>query len=151
MSETGSSQSGTRLLKWSEPLWEVTDDPPGTLARFHSRLPEKYAFFEGHFPTYPVLAGAVQLHELVWPCLKQAFPDAGDPAGLSGVKFPARLAPGDPVCVTLRRKQGAWLVQFEVARDAVVCTRGSIELQPQEPSKGPVTEPSTGPGAGPAP
>ena len=37
----------------------------------HTSIPEDYVYFEGHFRGYPVLAGVVQLHELVLPSVRQ--------------------------------------------------------------------------------
>jgi len=95
---------------------------------FRTRIPEDYAHFEGHFPGYPVLAAAVQLHELVLPCLRAARPRAGAIARLSGVKFPGRIVPGDVLEVRLGFEEGGREVEFEIARGAERCTHGRLSL-----------------------
>ena len=101
-----------------------------TIVESRTRIPETYAYFEGHFPTYPVLAGAVQLHELILPCLRRARPGAGPPIGLAGVKFPKRILPGDTLVVRLVLQDGSREVEFEIDRDEECCTRGRLSLAP---------------------
>ena len=95
---------------------------------FRTRLPPDYAFFEGHFPGYPVLAAAVQLHELVLPCLRRARPGSGPVARLAGLKFPRRIVPGDALEVRLEFRDDGRDVEFEIARDGERCTQGRLSL-----------------------
>ena len=99
---------------------------------FRTRIPEDYAHFEGHFPGYPVLAAAVQLHELVLPCLRAARPRSGPIARLSGVKFPGRIVPGDALEVRLGFDEGGREVEFEIARGTERCTHGRLTLAEPE-------------------
>jgi hypothetical protein len=113
--------------------WE--EDPPGvlgdvTVRSYRTRLPADYAYFEGHFPGYPVLAGAVQLQELVLPCLRRACPGAGPPLQWSAIKFTQRIRPGDGLQVRLRVRAGAPDVEFAILRDGARCTQGRLALVP---------------------
>src|SRR6185436_7648546 len=48
----------------SDLAWEtaaVTHSNGRAVHSFRTRLPQDYVYFAGHFPDYPVLAGAVQL------------------------------------------------------------------------------------------
>lgn len=93
------------------------------------RVPDNYAFFEGHFPGYPVLAGAVQLHEFVLPCLARLLPEAFTLTGLSGLKFPRRIRPGDRVEVRLVLAEQAPDVAFELCVEGERCTHGRLALR----------------------
>jgi len=118
--------SASRDLPWEAPAASREGDRHAWTSR--ARLPEDWVFFEGHFRGYPVLAGVAQLHELVLPCLRWARADAGALRELSGVKFPARIRPGDVVEVTLRWVDASHEVDFEIARGDVRCTHGRLSL-----------------------
>jgi len=99
-----------------------------TSVGFRTRLPEDYPYFEGHFRSYPVLAGAVQLHELVLPCLRQVLPEVGPLRELTGLKFPSRIVPGDSLEVTLELGEGSLVVDFSIDRGGVRCTQGRLRF-----------------------
>jgi 3-hydroxyacyl-[acyl-carrier-protein] dehydratase len=99
-----------------------------TLRAYRTRLPADWACFEGHFPGYPVLAGAVQLHALVLPCLRRACPDVGPPLRWTAIKFPKRIGPGEDLQVSLDFREGSCEVAFEITRDGVRCTEGRLSL-----------------------
>jgi uncharacterized membrane protein len=111
-------------LTWEEP--QTSSTAGHTLQTFRTHVPEDYAFFNGHFPGYPVLAAAVQLHELVLPCLARALPQAGPLTRLAAVKFPGRIRPGDDIEVTLDIVPGVEEVQFEITRSGERCTTGRL-------------------------
>ncbi len=113
-------------LAWEAP--RISHSEHRTSITFRTRVPEDYPYFEGHFHSYPVLAGAVQLHELVLPCLRRARPGGGQLSALSGLKFPSRIAPGDTVDVTLGFRDGSHEVDFRIDRDTVRCTHGRLTL-----------------------
>lgn len=97
--------------------------------RFRTAIPKRYAFFQGHFTTYPVLAGAVQLHEMVLPCARRAFPALGSVRRITNIKFLARIAPGDTVDVTIRTTTKAGELDFELHCGDTRCTAGRIAFQ----------------------
>lgn len=112
--------------------WEALDEQQQdgvTEHRFRTRIPPDYLFFEGHFPTYPVLAGAVQIHELVLPCLRRCMPRAGALTRLSGLKFPARIGPGDQLEVVLSHRAGSADIRFLIRREQTVCTNGTLRVE----------------------
>ena len=116
-------------LDWSEPQAEDMHEPGRHEVRFSATLPERYVMFQGHFPGYPVLAGAVQLTELVLPCVQRVRPGLRGLRELKGLKFTKRLAPGDPVTVVLRwTAQTDDRIDFEIRRDAVLCSSGKMRF-----------------------
>jgi len=123
---TATAPAASTALVWEAPVLSRTAG--GERHAFRTRLPLDYAFFEGHFPGYPVLAAAVQLHELVLPCLRRARPRAGPVARLAGVKFPRRIVPGDALEVRLDFDDEGRDVAFEIARDGERCTQGRLAL-----------------------
>jgi len=119
--------SATRpALSWSTPR-EQHDGGVLTLS-YDTRIPHEHAGFDGHFPGFAVLPAAVQLRELVLPCLRAWAPDAGSPRAWSGLKFPARIQPGDALRVVLRPAPDGTRVSFQIERDGEVCTRGTLRL-----------------------
>ncbi|MCB9897782.1 MAG: hypothetical protein H6825_07250 [Planctomycetes bacterium] len=95
---------------------------------FGTTIPRDWLFFEGHFRGYPVLAGVVQLHDLVLPCVRAVRPDVRHAAGLRGVKFPSRIQPGDAITVTLALDDDARSVDFAIRRGEALCTHGRLLL-----------------------
>ena len=112
----------TRTLAWRE-VARGSDE-----ATWRTEIPSDYLFYEGHFEGYPVLAGGVQLHELVLPRLRAAAGDLPALKQLDGVKFLARFVPGDTVDVTLRRLDDPQRVTFEVRRGETRCTTGRMSF-----------------------
>lgn len=117
---------GTMTLAWSEAHSERSDER--TRVERRVTIPRDYGWFLGHFDGFPVLAGAVQLKELILPSIEAAFPDLGRFRSMNRVKFNERIVPGDALVLRLTRKQDTPRVAFEVLRDATVCTSGTIVL-----------------------
>lgn len=82
-----------------DPATNAQSDAERVSAEF--RVPDDYIYYAGHFDTYPVMAGAVQLHELLLPLIYQHRPDAGHLQSLHRIKFTGRISPGDLVRVQL--------------------------------------------------
>jgi len=95
---------------------------------FRTRLPEAYAYFDGHFPAYPVLAAAVQLHELVLPCVRRSRADLGALRSLKGLKFLERIGHGAGLEVLLDWAEGAPEIDFEILADGVRASAGTLVL-----------------------
>ncbi len=90
------------------------------------KLPEDWSWFDGHFEGYPVLAGAVQLKELVLPVVARAFPGLGSVESLQRVKFSGRIVPGDALTVVLERARSRQRVRFEIRRRGELCSSGTL-------------------------
>lgn len=107
--------------------WTVTElVREGEGVAFAVDVPPRSAWYEGHFPGYPVLAGAVQLQELIEPLIERSGAAVGR---WQGLKFPARIEPGDRLDVRLRGDRAVGKVSFEVRRDETLCTAGVAVLQ----------------------
>jgi len=115
-------QPVTRELAWT-PLTQRPDE-----AAWRTEIPHDYLFYEGHFDGYPVLAGGVQLHELVLPRLRAAAGELPPLQQLDGVKFLARFVPGETVDLHLRRQPQAHKVTFELRRGETRCTTGRLQF-----------------------
>ncbi|HEX5050130.1 MAG TPA: hypothetical protein VFZ65_00030 [Planctomycetota bacterium] len=112
--------------------FETVGGPAGT-ARFRTRVPHDFFAFAGHFPTYPVLSGAAQLHELVLPCLRLALGDGIVTTAFHDLKFLSRIGPGDTVEIAVSSPNGA-VVDFEILRDGVRCSSGRVTLLEEVPA-----------------
>lgn len=108
-------------LSWSE---LASDDPQ--IRRFQTRLPENYAFFEGHYISYAVLPGAVQIHELALPCIRRFEPAARVMTRLTGLKFMSRIAPGDEIVVSVTRGSKPGEFRFEIVAGEARCSAGTL-------------------------
>ncbi|MFK7895787.1 MAG: class I adenylate-forming enzyme family protein [Myxococcota bacterium] len=90
-------------------------------------LPDDYAWFEGHFDDYAVLAGAAQLKELILPAVESAFPDLGRLESMNRVKFLERIVPGAALRITLVHEDSSARVQFRIdERDGATCSAGHL-------------------------
>ncbi len=99
---------------------------------FRVHVPTGFFAFAGHFATYPVLSGAMQLHELVLPCLRLVAGPGARPAAFQDLKFLARIAPGDTVDVSLRVDPAAASAEFEIVRGDTKCSSGRATLRGTE-------------------
>jgi len=133
---TPSDRAGAHRPRERTLAWEMRAVVRGGEGRFRqtfrTRLPEAYAYFEGHFPAYPVLAAAVQLHELVLPCLRRSRPDLGPLRHLKGLKFLERIGPGERLDVTLEWKDDSAQVDFEIHAGDVRASAGTLVLGPTQ-------------------
>ena len=91
-------------------------------------IPQDYLFYEGHFDGYAVLAGGVQLHELVLPQLRALVGELPTLQKLDNVKFLARFVPGDVLELTLERQQDARRATFVIQRGETRCTTGRLHF-----------------------
>jgi 3-hydroxyacyl-[acyl-carrier-protein] dehydratase len=105
-------------------------------ARFRTTVPHDFFGFAGHFPGYPVLSGAVQLHELVLPCLRAAVGTVTITA-FQDLKFLARIAPGDTIELLLRRDEARGTCEFEIVRGTVRCSAGRAVLRAADAERTP--------------
>lgn len=113
-----------------------------TRVRAEVRLPPDWDAFDGHFEGHPVLAGALQLKELVLPVVRRAFPELGDVRALGRVKFSGRIVPEDALTISLEWRQpaasggapDAARLQFEIHRGEEICSSGQLEFSAAEAS-----------------
>lgn len=99
---------------------------------FAMSVPSNYAWFDGHFPGYPVLAAAVQLQEILRPALNSMFGDALQITSLSRLKFTGRILPGDELKLHIIAK-GPGDASFRISNDREICSSGNVHFNP-EPS-----------------
>lgn len=90
------------------------------------KLPEDWSGFDGHFEGFPVLAGALQLKELVLPVVAKAFPGLGSVERLQRVKFSGRIVPGDALTVVLLGATERRRIDFEIRRHGELCSSGTL-------------------------
>lgn len=102
------------------------------LATVEVRVPTDYVHFEGHFDGYPILAGVVQLHEILLPLVRQVRPELGELQSLQQLKFLGRISPGDAISVTLRFPASSPACDFEIVRGTRRCSAGRLCFSPQE-------------------
>ena len=97
-------------------------------------VPEDYAWFEGHFEQFAVLAGAAQLKELILPVVARAFPELGSVQAMSRIKFSGRITPGNSLTVRVERGKKKGRVEFEIRNGTEVCSHGFLTLAPADES-----------------
>jgi hypothetical protein len=110
-----------------ELAWQVTTCEVDT-ATLRTTIPVNYHFYEGHFESYAVLAGGVQLHELIMPCLRQLCGEIPALNKLDSIKFLARIGPGDTVDIVLQRSSDPSKLTFEVRKQDTKCTSGRLQF-----------------------
>jgi 3-hydroxymyristoyl/3-hydroxydecanoyl-(acyl carrier protein) dehydratase len=88
-------------------------------------LPERLAWFDGHFPGEPILAAVVQVDWAIHYGRQLGF----DPLAFSGMprlKFKAVITPGDELMLRLTRKNSR--LKFAYSIRARVHSEGTIEF-----------------------
>lgn len=113
-------------LEWGAPV--ASNEGGRERLEIAVRVPEDYAWFEGHFEEYPVLAGAAQLKELILPTVARAFPELGPVESMSRIKFTGRITPGNALSVAVERGARSRSVHFEIRKADEVCSRGILSL-----------------------
>lgn len=120
-------------LDWDEPIPGEPEEPEekdGTTSfAFPVRVPEDFGWFEGHFDGYPILAGAVQLKELVLPAVERAFPGIGRLRSMSRLKFNGRITPGSALVVRVSRGARPERIVFAIERQDAVCSWGALVFE----------------------
>jgi acyl-coenzyme A synthetase/AMP-(fatty) acid ligase/3-hydroxymyristoyl/3-hydroxydecanoyl-(acyl carrier protein) dehydratase len=111
-------------LKWGDRKGTGTDG--GVEVQVHAHVPETYGWYEGHFTGYPIMAGAVQLHEVVLPQIRKSRPELGVLKQVTRLKFLDRIKPGDSIRLLLSWKLGATDVEFRIMRDQTTCAAGRM-------------------------
>jgi 3-hydroxymyristoyl/3-hydroxydecanoyl-(acyl carrier protein) dehydratase len=113
-------------LRIDEPKAETNDGSLTWTVGVH--VPEDYLYFEGHFETYPILAGVVQLHELVLPLINRARPEFGPLQQLLRLKFLGRIKPGDDLVLTLQFPADKSDCDFEITTGNKRCSAGLLRF-----------------------
>lgn len=113
-------------LRWEEPEEAIGDGHQRHV--FPVAVPDDYAWFDGHFPGYPVMAGAVQIKELVLPAVKRVHPALGRVTAMNQIKFTGRITPGERLRVELERKGAEPLVHFKISSPKELCSAGRIHF-----------------------
>ena len=97
------------------------------------RVPERYGYFAGHFPGYPLLPGAAQLSELVVPFARAVQPELGRLVRMARLKFQERIVPNDLIEISLAFARasdglaaGEKSVEFALRRGERVCASGRL-------------------------
>jgi acyl-CoA synthetase (AMP-forming)/AMP-acid ligase II len=93
------------------------------------QIPADWHFFRGHFHDFPVLAGVVQLNEIVMREVRACWPEHRHLRRVSALKFRKPIGPGDTLELTLVRLPPA-NVAFELRRGATVASSGTFEFLP---------------------
>jgi 3-hydroxymyristoyl/3-hydroxydecanoyl-(acyl carrier protein) dehydratase len=92
-------------------------------------IPADWRFFRGHFDDFPVLAGVVQLNEIVLRELRVCWPEHRHLRQVIGLKFRKPIGPGDVLELELVRAAPG-RVAFELRRGTIVATSGTLEFLP---------------------
>ena len=115
-------------LEWNDRRGTTTAD--GVSVEVEARVPEQYGWYDGHFPGYPILAGAVQLHEVVLPIVRKCRPELGDLMRVSRLKFLDRIKPGDAIRLAVQWPLDSTDVDFRITRDQTTCAAGRLTFRP---------------------
>ncbi len=94
-------------------------------------IPADWHFFRGHFESFPIVAGVVQLNEIVMREVRACWPEHRQLRRVTGLKFRKPIGPGDALELTLVRTPPAQ-VAFELRRGDAVATSGTFEFAATE-------------------
>lgn len=113
-------------LNWATPNTAVAEDNKSVFT-CEVGVPDRYAWFEGHFDGYPVMAAAVQLQQIVAPALGRARPDLGPIRRITRMKFTGRVQPGDSVVAEIHWSGDETTSQFAIRKGTEVCSTGTLD------------------------
>lgn len=94
-------------------------------ARFELELDRALRWFEGHFPTQPILPGVAQLH-IAALLAEEAWGHFATGSEMSRVKFRHVMRPGDRVTLVLQKKGGG-RIDFRYVQHDEVMASGAIK------------------------
>lgn len=117
-----------RALFMSAPqeLPTITDrEISETEARFELELDPTLRWFEGHFPSQPILPGVAQLH-IAALLAEEAWGHFATGSEMSRVKFRRVMRPGDRVTLVLQKK-GAARIDFRYSQGDEIMASGAIK------------------------
>jgi uncharacterized membrane protein/3-hydroxymyristoyl/3-hydroxydecanoyl-(acyl carrier protein) dehydratase len=100
------------------------EGPNAVSVRVH--VPAQSRHFAGHFPNRPILAGVVQLAEIILPTVEQTWSDLGPLLQIKRVKFKALIGPNEDLQVRMDRTDRE--VRFRITRDDHECAVGTLEF-----------------------
>jgi hypothetical protein len=91
------------------------------------RVPSDWAYFEGHFEGFPILAGVVQMTEIILPSVAAHWRELRRPRHLTNLKFRRPINPGDALELEVTRL-APLKVSFALRRQAEVMSSGVLEF-----------------------
>ena len=95
-------------------------------------IPADWHFFRGHFEGFPILAGVVQLNEIVMREVRACWPEHRHLRRVTALKFRSPIGPGDELELELVRTPPD-KVAFALRRGAAVASSGTFEFSRGEP------------------
>ncbi len=110
---------------------------PGAPGLFDVHVPEDLPYFRGHFPGDPVLAGIVQLEELVLARVRAMWSEPVRLAKVTRLRFRRPIRPGDDLELTIAH-EAPTRVAFAIACRGVPCSAGTLHFR--EPLGAPLAE-----------
>jgi uncharacterized membrane protein/3-hydroxymyristoyl/3-hydroxydecanoyl-(acyl carrier protein) dehydratase len=102
----------------------MPDGPNAVSVRVH--VPAQSRHFAGHFPNRPILAGVVQLAEIILPTIEQTWSDLGPLIQIKRLKFKALIGPDEDLEVHIDRTNVE--VRFRITRGERECAAGVLEF-----------------------
>jgi 3-hydroxymyristoyl/3-hydroxydecanoyl-(acyl carrier protein) dehydratase len=98
------------------------------LAELKLVIPPASWFFQGHFPDYPILPGAIQIHWVV-QFAKRYFIEKPFPSAIR-VKFRKPIRPNHQLTLLLERAKSRDSIRFEYFDANGPCSSGQIVFAP---------------------
>jgi acyl-coenzyme A synthetase/AMP-(fatty) acid ligase len=93
-------------------------------------IPADWKFFQGHFEGFPLVAGVVQMTEIVLPGVAARWPHLRHPRRVTNLKFRSPINPGDGISVELTLL-APLKVGFTLRRRDDVMSSGALEFAPE--------------------
>jgi acyl-coenzyme A synthetase/AMP-(fatty) acid ligase len=98
-------------------------------------IPVDWAFFHGHFDDFPVVAGVVQMNEIILPAVRRLWPELLHLRRITTLKFRSPIGPGETLAMELTRA-AASKVSFTLRRAGEAVSSGGLEFGGPAPESG---------------
>jgi 3-hydroxymyristoyl/3-hydroxydecanoyl-(acyl carrier protein) dehydratase len=106
----------------------INQTQDGSIARVQLRAPRALAYFDVHFPSWPILPGVVQLHWAI-DLTRRLFGEVGEFGGIENLKFHYVIAPESELCLTLEYQPQTNRVTFTYGDERRSYSSGRISFR----------------------
>lgn len=125
----------TALAEPAAPQW-YTLPPEGNRLRYQTRVPPDLPYFGGHFSTFPLVPGAVELEWVRWLAARHPF-GRQNIIRIENLKYQQFIRPYDDISVELGYDADKNKLSFTIRKQDAACASGKLVFDTPQNSPDP--------------